>query len=320
MQPEEYTVDGRRAYAQLSVGDATFVGEITHEKSVNVPAWIISDPNISDRAVRLWCYLKGALTRSFSLPGTSHRSLAEVLDVSERSAREAIYELRDAGAIVVQPRYRKGKQLGNFYYLWPAVPAGDENRVAPDCHGGSILPGVLDININNNNAQPESKAKRERREYTEAFDEMWDIYPRRIGKAKAFICFNKLINNGEDAQLLMEAVKAYASERAGKDETYTMHAATFFGPANPWKDYLTGTQADGYEPDGEELTAATIYDIYDRGEGWVDYQSGEPVSRFDNPLKHGYSRPRNPAGQLVDASGKPYMLDAQGKRRYDDWS
>ena len=316
MQPEEFTVDGRRAYAQLEVGDATFIGEITHEKSVSVPAWIISHPEISDRAVRLWCYLKGALTRSFSLPGTSHRSLAEVLDVSERSAREAIYELRDAGAIVVQPRYRKGKQLGNFYYLWPAVPAGDEGRVATDFHGGSQLPGVLDINTNNNIAQSESKPKRERREYTEAFDEMWEIYPRRIGKSKAFICFNKLINSGENIESLMEAVNAYAEERAGKEETYTMHAATFFGPANPWKDYLAKDEAT-VALDPEAQLVAIVWEQYDALGEW---QHAELGTVTENPLKHGYSRPRNSAGQMVDVNGKPYLLDAQGKRRYNDWN
>jgi hypothetical protein len=323
----EYSPDGKVVLGLVELGDDKIVGSITDERSVVIPAWIISHPDLSDRAVRLWGYLKGAVNGSFTIPGTSHRSLSVLLDVSGRTAREAIYELRDAGAITVVARFKDNRQIGNHYYLWPVNPSEAEGGVAADCHHGSQLPpeyitNNTNIDTKQNFEGPVMKVratpkKRSRKSYHEDFENIWSIYPRRVNKAGASKAFHATLRKGASLDDLILSVRNYASERIGQEEKFTLHGETFFGPNERWKDYLPSTQAD--EPDGEELTAATIYDIYDRGEGWVDYQTGEPVTRLDNPAKYGYTRPTNTKGQLVSASGTPYVLDAQGNRRNIDY-
>jgi hypothetical protein len=58
--------------------------------------------------------------------------------------------------------------------------------------------------------------------------------------------------------------------------------------------------------------AAIIFDAYDQGEEWYFEGTGELL--FDNPSALGYTRPRDEQGNMVDANGLPYKLDAQGRR------
>jgi hypothetical protein len=278
----------------------------------------MSHPDLSDRSVRLWGYLKGALNDSFSIPGTSHRSLAVLLDVSERTAREAIYELRDAGAIHIVPWFVDGRQQHNVYYLWPAKPGHAE--VAADSQGGSQLPAVYK-NISNNkdiknttqkrgtaNGTESGTTKKAKNEYDEEFDALWQIYPRRINKVNAYKAYCASVKRGASMEEMTLAVRNYASERVGQEEQYTMHGATFFGKGERWRDYLPKVEVP-FVLDTDAERVARIWDAYDAGISW------SPELGLDNPAKHGYSRVRNQKGQLVDVSGNPYELDAQGARR-----
>ena len=315
-----HSPDGKIVLGEIEVGDDAFVGEITGEKSVVIPGWIMAHPELSDRAIRLWGYMKGAINGSFVIPGTSHRSLAALLDVSERTARSAIYELRDAGAIAIKPRFKNGKQLKNVYFLWPAVPSDDTpTRVATSNQHGSTLPPVY-INSNSNIdtaqdsvATPKTSGKRRSVvNYSEDFESVWAIYPRRINKGGAFRSFQTTMRRGATVEQLLTATRNYAAERIGKDESYTLHGATFFGPNERWRDFLNDKEAKvKVELSTDELISALIYDDWD-AEGCWDTPDG-PC--YDNPTKHGYNRPKNHNGQLVDAKGEPYVLDAQGKRR-----
>ena len=143
-------------YVSVDVGDITIVADVTAEQSTTIPDWIISHPDLSDRAVRLWAYLRGAVRGAFHLSGGSHVALSSILKTGSRSTREAIYQLRDAGALAIQPMFKDGKQMPNAYFLWPAIPDGSaliasKNGVAVFCHGGSIFPPVSTIITNNTN-------------------------------------------------------------------------------------------------------------------------------------------------------------------------
>ena len=77
-------------------------------------------------------------------------------------------------------------------------------------------------------------------DYYDEFEEVWKHYPRRIAKQQAKEAYNARRKAGEltfsDA---IAAVRAYASERHGKDDKYTMLGSSFFGPKRQgWKDYL----------------------------------------------------------------------------------
>ena len=185
--------------------------------------------------------------------------------------------------------------------------------MATDCQGGSILPAVYNTNTIKDTTQDSVKPTKTRRnqDYGEDFETLWKIYPRRINKAGAFGAFKATLRRGVSLEDLTTATVAYASSRIGQDEQFTMHASTFFGKAERWRDYLNSGATPATELTELEMISALSY------EDWDNLGSWGPADAVcvDNPAKHGYNRPVNKNGQLVDASGNPYVLDSQGLRR-----
>jgi hypothetical protein len=318
---EEFSPDGREILGQIEIGGEIYYGHMTDDKSVSIPSWIFEHKELSDRAIRIWGYLKGRLTGAIPIPGTSHIALAELLNIHETTARRAVYELRRVGAITVKPRHRGGKQIKNAYYLWPAERYDfDPSRVSTETQAGHIDPGVynnnIDIDISKDQPQKKSRKKRALNTYPEEFAQIWEIYPRRIGKPKAFEVFNETLSDGKTTfEDLLTATINYAEERKGKSDRYTCHPSTFFGSSGKWQAYLYGSAPDveKFTMTSQDSMLAEIYDSYDLSGVWIDPKT-EEVS-LDNPIKHGYSRPINNLEQTIDKNGTPYALDsASGKR------
>ena len=189
-----------------------------------------------------------------------------------------------------------------------------------DVQAGLKRPGVLynnDIDINISKEQIKTRKKREVVTYPDEFAKIWDIYPRKIGKGKAFVAFNETLSTGKVSfDDLLKATINYAEDRRGKSDTYTLHASTFFGSSKKWEAYLSGSAPDvaKFVMTAEQKISAKIYDDYDSAIAWTDPKTNEVL--LDNPLKHGYSRPINNLGQSVDQNGMPYALDsASGERK-----
>ena len=117
-----------------------------------------------------------------------------------------------------------------------AVPAqrrgeGDETRDPPQPHP----------------TQPARRAQHPRQDAggtLEAdFDEAWALYPRKLERGRALRAYTATRRRGASAEDLLTATRHYAADRAGepdpdKRERFTKHAATFFGPDEPWRDHL----------------------------------------------------------------------------------
>lgn len=90
----------------------------------------------------------------------------------------------------------------------------------------------------NDNAKEKVKVKEEI--YSVRFCELWEAYPRKKEKSKAYKCFNARINDGYSEDELITAVKRYAAQcRAQKtEERFIKLPATFLGANTPFVDYL----------------------------------------------------------------------------------
>jgi len=326
-----YAIDGKEIRATIEFPDFTLIGDISATREVGIPSWILTHPDLSDRAVRLWGLLRGALNGSVAVGGTSGADLAELLQCSERTARDSVYQLRDVGALSVQAAFKDGRQGRNVYYLWPMnssmanAPKPENFGVAASCQGGSQLPPVLINNLSNNlstndEEQPKPpKRRRKRIVYSESFEEVWAAYPNRVAKADASKAYQlTLAEPNVNEQDLLASVFKYAESVEGKEKQFILHASTFFGPGERWKDYLELIEEEKIKPPtGTELIKAMAYDAYDSDGVWID-DSG--MECFESPLMRGLTRPVNSSGDLVDSLGNPYSLDAQGvRRRADFW-
>ena len=284
-----------------------------------IPEWILDSNFLSDRAVRLF----GVLNRyigSNEAAWPSRKTLAERCNCSVDSIDRALTELVQTGAIEVETRKKEdGSFKSSLYYLWPhttngqvgaSVPLGSRKAAArvaapvPTERESIERELVKDITV--------EKKTRNRNVFSEEFETLWDLYPKRINKSGAYKAFNATLKRGVLLADLVLATKNYAKERNGQDNAFTLHPATFYGPNNRYLDYLPITASD-FKLNAEQIKYATIYDDYDKSGKWLDIISN--VEHNDNPAKYGYVRPVNNLGQTVSRDGVPYQLDNLGNRR-----
>jgi hypothetical protein len=93
-----------------------------------------------------------------------------------------------------------------------------------------------------------------------AFDAIWSDYPRKLNKAGAAKAFAALVKRGASIDDIRRAVENYSRQCAGREPRYVMHGATFFGPNDRWKDYLTSEpdQIIRSGPSATELALAEL--------------------------------------------------------------
>jgi hypothetical protein len=283
------------------------------------PEWIL-DADISDRAIRLF----GVLSRYVGNNDgawPSRKTLAERMHCSLPSVDSSIKELISIKALSVERRKRKdGSYTSSMYYLWPMTEGGvakdivygsqkNSTRVAKD-----IIQHERTLIERESEKESIDVKKRQKVDYTEDFSEIWNIYPRRDNKSGGYKSYRATLNRGVDKEQLLLATKNYAKERMGQNVEYTLQAQTFFGPNERWRDFLPSTESESYKMSADDLKSAKVYDEYDSFSFWT-LPSGD-VS-LDNPAGHGYTRPVDHKGQLIDSSGRAFQIDtASGKRKY----
>lgn len=91
-------------------------------------------------------------------------------------------------------------------------------------------------------ANPNKKQYKENKEdnniYAERFLEFWEVYPRKINKAKAEKIFYQLLKKGIDHETIITGARNYNEETRGTEERYIAHATTWLN-GERWKDEKT---------------------------------------------------------------------------------
>jgi hypothetical protein len=88
-----------------------------------------------------------------------------------------------------------------------------------------------------------SKDKPNKKEAFELdFEKCWKVYPRKKEKQRAHRAYIATRRKGATAGILIRATQAYAKSVEGSEERFIKHGGTFFGPDEPWKDYVTQTK------------------------------------------------------------------------------
>jgi predicted phage replisome organizer len=101
-----------------------------------------------------------------------------------------------------------------------------------------LLNKNIDINIEKDKDKKLDKKKDIDNIYKERFESVWKLYPRKLGKDKAFNKFKKQIKNDIDYNNLIKAINNYNKYIKDKniEDSYIKHGSTFFN--NDWKDYI----------------------------------------------------------------------------------
>lgn len=131
--------------------------------------------------------------------------------------------------------------------------AGDAPGVVQEMHQGGgardapeVLPTGTEVPPNRSTTSPKDKPPSTYpREIAPgdwlAFEAMWKIYPRKDGKKAAWeSCLRCIKSKAGTWDELTCAATNYKADSNRGEGRYTKHGSTFFGPKEPWRDYVRG--------------------------------------------------------------------------------
>lgn len=196
------------------------------------------------------------------------RILAKDIEVSEKVARRLIKQFTEDDFIELIKKANSKKE-SSIYILKTYAEKGTVEDTVEDTvrtqlneniaivedtkgHGLDTVEGTVEgtskidnINRIKNNNIPQNKFEQE-------CDSIWNIYPNKKGKSKAYKKLPKLIKNHGYEQI-KRCVERYSLEVQGKDKQYIKHGDTFFNGA--YMDYLDNNYI---EPVKEQKTVIDL--------------------------------------------------------------
>lgn len=110
------------------------------------------------------------------------------------------------------------------------------------------------------------------------FEKFWLACPRRIGKEAARKAYEKARKTTSDSELL-EGIRRYAATRAGQDEQYTVHPATWLNQGR-WADEPAAGYAQGQGQkreltEDEKWEAARRFDEFWKNKERMEAKNGQ---------------------------------------------
>ena len=212
-----------------------------------VPKKLMQDPNLSLQAKGVFSYLATYANRDGDC-FPSRELMCSHLNISKDTITKYIKELKEAGYLEVEQVKNGGKFSHNVYHLSP-YPKNKDTVITDTQNSPLTIPVINNTNNNINSTSKEKQTPKNDKQLEQA-EKLWQLYPNKKGKTRAIKDIRKHMKNYTYEQL-ENAVKAYATEVAGRDKQYIKHGSTFF--KDGILDYL---EADG--PEKEEPRDAAI--------------------------------------------------------------
>lgn len=220
-----------------------------------IPADVRYDKNLKDKAKLLY----GEITCLSNKKGycyASNKYFADLYNVNATTISSLISNLVDNGYITREIIYKEGtKEIKDRYLKISKYPSYEKSEY-PSYENSQypIMKNQKDNNINNNitsnnNITPN---KEELDKLKEHFDIIWEEYPNKKGKAKAFVYFLSWIKGRKIGGINVKvtdrqqwyAVMRYKAEceKNKTEEKYIKHGDTFFN--NAILDYVKDIEED----------------------------------------------------------------------------
>ena len=217
---------------------------------------IMSNHHLCERGMSLKA--KGLLSVILSLPSDWDYSIAGLVAISkenETAVKSALNELKRFGYLKVTKQMPNETESGRIEYAYdiyeqPSDKIAQEN-LALDKQGienlGVENQGQLNTNktitnnqITNNKENNDQPAKPSDQELLNEFEDLWHIYPRKQGKAKALEAYKRARKAGVDKSTVLDGISRYNAEIKAKKTAskYIMQGSTWFN-GKRWEDEYT---------------------------------------------------------------------------------
>ena len=166
--------------------------------------------------------------------------LAELSEMSRRSVEGHLETLETLGLIKRVNQFREtGGKSANSYILeltgtYENISDAQNLRMVCEktAHGDTQNLRMNNLGINNLGKEPNTSSKDDEVNYY--FDQLWSLYPRKVGKGQARKAF-KAASKKADFYDLLPKLMDYVQTLEGKDKQYIPHLATWLN-GERWED------------------------------------------------------------------------------------
>jgi len=201
-----------------------------------VPAWLL-ERRISDKALRLYAVLAGYADSETGHAYPGRTLLSRRMDCSVKTVDRAVQELLETGAIKKQQRVKDGHYQSSLYTVVRIDPAQGVTRPhvkddATPCH--TRPDPVSPVTHRTITTELEPIELEPHNDIVQAFNEFWEIYPRKQGKGKAKEAFIKATKVAHVDDVVAGAER-YAADRNLPDPKFVPLPATWLNQER-WDD------------------------------------------------------------------------------------
>lgn len=206
------------------------------------------------------CNSGGMIFLTENIPYTP-KMLADELDFEENTVKLALEALERLGMIVSDSEYfaiagwnehqnteglekiraQTRKRVAKYREQQKLLSSNaTRNVTVTQCNATDIDKDIdidkeldIDKDIDNNIDQNEKKKET----YAEAFDKLWESYPRKIGKKRAFEAYKRAIKSGATDEAIADGIERYRQyvESRKFEEKYIKQGSTWFA-GECWND------------------------------------------------------------------------------------
>lgn len=191
----------------------------------------------------LWCFAD----REGRLEYRVKKIKASILPFDDCDIDELVQELIDRRFVVVYCIEEAAfLQVVNFgKHQNPHMKEPESTIPAPDSPGAVLVPALpLPLTLNpipsTLNPVPPVSGKARPRQDSESFEKFWIEYPRKVAKGSALKAYARALAK-TTPDVLLAAVKRFASECSGKEPQYIAHPATWLN-GERWLDQPAAQQ------------------------------------------------------------------------------
>ena len=205
---------------------------------------VMSNYHFKDK--RLSWKAKGMLSTFLSLPDNwdyKIHGLAEMSADGEKSVRTGLEELEENGYLKRNPIRDKGKIVDWEYIIFESPETLENTQLLPDAYFPQVekpqVENQTQLNTNRLNTIELNNSANEIAQETDTraddFEKLWNIYPSKKGKAKAFSCYCNWIKGKKYMNKTVKltnvqmwfAIKKYTKE-CEDNNRYFQNGSTFF--------------------------------------------------------------------------------------------
>ena len=162
----------------------------------------------------------------------SHKRLADLCEISDRDVRRQIFKLVELGLIQIENRSRSnGSQSSNSYKLNMRENMGRTNSPTPqDTLSDHPLTNCPTLNLGTNNLGNITTKN------MSIFDDLWKIYPKKVGKGTAKKALAKAMTKAT-ADQIQHSLAVFVRAWGNQDKKFMPHLATWLN-GERWDDEI----------------------------------------------------------------------------------